>query len=288
MYNFMKYGYTNTGNCTLTKVLDSTTISINICMKLRDGCAMEEFKVKSLAKAVKLLECFSMERPELGIKELSEMLDIQKSTAHNIADTFKKLGYLSQNPETNKYFLGLGLLKFSYTINNHLGFRNFFLPFMEKISGQTNEVVFLGIPHGGEVLYLECYFPTGSRATRNILGERAHMHCTGLGKAMLAFLPEQEQNKYATARLKKFTERTITTAPLLLEELAQIRNRGYAIDNMEHEHGVTCVAIPVFSAGNQIVAALSTSAPSLRLDDESITRVAEIMRTTLEPAQYIL
>jgi len=248
----------------------------------------DEFKVKSLAKAVKLLECFSMERPELSIKELSEMLDIQKSTAHNIADTYKKLGYLSQNPDTNKYFLGLGLLKFSYTINNHLGFRNFFLPFMEKISCQTNEVVFLGIPHGGEVLYLECYFPTGSRATRNILGERAFMHCTGLGKAMLAFMPEPERNEYAARHLKKFTERTITDTSLLIKELELTRNRGYAIDNMEHEHGVTCVALPVFGASGQIVAALSTSAPSLRLDDDAILRVAEIMRSTLEPAQRIL
>jgi len=248
----------------------------------------DEFKVKSLAKAIKLLECFSMERPELSIKELSEMLDIQKSTAHNIADTFKKLGYLSQNPETNKYLLGLGLLKFSYTINSHLGFRNFFMPFMEKISNKTNEVVFLGIPHGGEVLYLECHFPTGSRATRNILGERAHMHCTGLGKAMLAFLPEHERNKYTAGNLKKFTERTITDQGRLIKELELIRNRGYAVDNMEHEHGVTCVAFPVFGANRQIVAALSTSAPSLRLDDDAIIRVAETMRSALEPAQHIL
>ncbi|MCL2571165.1 MAG: IclR family transcriptional regulator [Defluviitaleaceae bacterium] len=248
----------------------------------------DDFKVKSLAKAVRLLECFSLERPELSIKELSEMLDIQKSTAHNIADTFKRLGYLSQNPETNKYFLGVGLLQFGYIINNHLGFRNFFLPFMEKISSLTNEVVFLGIPHDGEVLYLECHFPTGSRSTRNILGEHAPMHCTGLGKAMLAFMSEQERNKYASGKLKKFTERTITDKDVFLKELELVRTRGYALDNMEHEHGVTCVAFPVFGANHQIVAALSTSAPSLRLDEDAILRVAEIMSTSLKPAQYIL
>jgi len=248
----------------------------------------EDIKVKSLAKAMNVLECFSLEKPELSIKEISETLCIPKSSAHNIADTFVKLGYLGQHKETSKYYLGRGLLKFSYIINNHLGFRNFFLPFMEKISNYTNEVVFLGIPYEQKVLYLENNFPRGSMATRNILGERADMYCTGLGKVMLAFMPLEDQERYADRVYKKYTERTITNKKDLLKELQLIQQRGYAIDNMEHEHGVTCVAIPIFGIDGSLIAAISTSAPSLRIDAIGIDNIARTMIEILKPAQKAL
>ena len=77
------------------------------------------------------------------------------------------------------------------------------------------------------------------------MGEHAQMHCTGLGKAMLAYLPEEKQRAYAARKLEAYTDYTITDGDALLKELREIRQRGYAIDNMEHEFGVKCVAVPV-------------------------------------------
>jgi len=248
----------------------------------------EEYKVKSLAKAMKVLECFSNDQPELGITEIAEMVKLQKSTVHNIVSTFRELGYLSCNKDNSKYYLGVKLLQFSYIINNHLGFRNFFLPYMRQIADELKEVVYLGIPNEGDVLYIETQFPHGSVAVRNILGERAPMYCTGLGKAMLAYLPVSEQEKYASRKLKKFTENTITTKEALLRDLEQVRLRGYSIDNMEHEYGITCIGVPVFGHDKQVVAALSISAPSLRFDDATVAKNAKRMKEILEPAQYIL
>ncbi len=247
-----------------------------------------EFKVKSLAKAIRLLECFSDSRPELGVTELAQMLDLQKSTVHNIASTFESLGYLSKNKESGKYYLGLKLLQFSYIINNHMGFRKFFLPYMQKIAREVNETVFLGIPHGAEVLYIECVFPMENLGGRNILGEHAPMYCTGLGKAMMAYLPLEKQEEYAAYPLTKFTENTIITKEALLADMEEIRGRGYSIDNMEHEYGVTCIGIPVFGHDHNIVAAISVSAPSLRFDEEMIKKNADIMQQILESAQYKL
>lgn len=245
-------------------------------------------KVKSLAKALRVLECFANDRPELGVTEIAKMLGLQKSTVHNIVSTFEDLGYLQQNQETGKYYLGVKLLQFSYIINNHMGLRKFFLTYLQEIAHTINEAVYFGIPHDGEVLYIENLTPASSMSARNILGEHAPMYCTGVGKAMLAFLPESEQEKVLSRPLTPFTENTITTREALREDLARIRSRGYAIDNMEHEYGVTCIAIPVFGADYRVVAAVSVSAPSLRFTPDVIARNARIMREILGSAQYIL
>ena len=247
----------------------------------------EEYKVKSLSKAMSVLECFLCNKAELGITEISQKLHVQKATIYNIVDTFLNLGYLVQNRETKKYSLSVKLLRYAYIINDHLGFRNFFLPYMDQIVNETNENVYLGIPHGSDVLYIEFRSPEG-RSKRSILGERAPMYCTGLGKALMAFLPEDEIKEYASQPLVKFTETTITSKQKLLRELAGIREQGYAIDNMEHEHGVICIGMPVFGSDGRVIAALSSAAPSLRFDQKTIAENVLIMRRVLAPAQNVL
>ena len=248
----------------------------------------QNFKVKSLAKAVMVLEAFTNGQPELGVTEISQMLHLQKSTVHNIVSTYESLGYLVQNKETSKYYLGVKLLRFSYIINNHMGFHKFFLPYMKKIAEKLNETVFMGIPHDGEVLYMEAQVPAGTMISRNILGERAPMYCTGLGKAMLAFLPEKERQQHIPKKFTRYTENTILSEEELLGDLQKTRERGYAIDNMEHEYGVKCFAVPIFGNDGHVIAAISVSGPSLRFDDNSIQKNAEILEQILKPIQNTL
>ncbi len=247
-----------------------------------------EYKVKSLAKAMGVLECFSDRRPELGVTEIALMLDLHKSTVHNIANTFEQMGYLSQNQETGKYSLGVKLLQFSYIINNHMGLEKFFLPFMKKIASRLSLIVYLGIPHGNEVLYIACAFPDENVGWRNILGEHAPMYCTGLGKAMLSFLPKDLQEKYVSLPLERFTEATITDKETLKKDLQLTRERGWSVDSMEHEYGVTCIGIPIFAHDGRVVAAVSISASSLLLRPEVLETSATTMREILEPAQHKL
>lgn len=248
----------------------------------------QNLKVKSLAKAMAVLEAFTKEQPELGITEISKMLCLQKSTVHNIVSTYESLGYLVQNKETSKYYLGVKLLRFSYTINSHMGFHKIFLPYMKEISERLNETVFMGIPHNGEVLYIEAQIPDGTMVSRNILGENAPMYCTGLGKAMLAFLPEEEQHRCIPRKLTKFTENTFLSEKELLADLQKTRERGYSIDNMEHEYGVTCIGVPVFGNDGRVIAAISVSGPSLRFDICSIQKNVKVLEQTLKPIQYTL
>ncbi len=248
----------------------------------------EGFAVKSLGRALKVLECFSIEQPELGVSEIAKMLGMQKSTVFNILATYQKAGYIVQNPKTTKYYLGLKALHLSYIINNHLGLRDTFLPYLSRIAEQANEVCYFGIPDTPEVLYLEAVYPVTQIQTRNILGERAPMYCTGLGKAMLAFMPEAQLEQVLAKEMRSFTNFTLCDPKVLRANLEEIRLNGYAIDNMEHEYGVRCVAVPVFGADGSVAAAVSVSGPSLRFDSETISRDAQMIQEVLRPLQRCL
>ena len=245
----------------------------------------DDSTVKSLAKALSVLECFSVEQPELGISEISRMLGLQKSTVYNILSTFQKCGYLTKNPQTSKYALGLKLLHLSYIVSSHHGLRDMFLPYLTRIARETKEVCYFGILDEREVLYIETASPL-QQQSRNILGERAPLYCTGLGKAMLAHLPENEIDIILSAPMRAFTGFTVTDPAALRQQLEEVRANGYAVDNMEHEFGIRCVAVPVFGSNGQVMAAVSVSGPSPRFDPETVIRDAPLITEILRPLQY--
>ena len=240
---------------------------------------------KSVRHAMEVLECFSADKPELGVTEIAQRMNLQKSTVFTILSTFQSMGYIGKNPDTSRYFLGNRLLHFSYIINSHIGLREQFLPYLNKIAEGTHEVCYFGMLDDGEVLYLESAYPPGQSHLRNVLGERAPLYCTGLGKAMMANLPENDREALLARPLPAYTDYTITNPAVLRQELEEVRANGYAVDNMEHEFGIRCVAVPVFGSGGQVIAAVSVSGPSLRFDPKAIIDRADFIKETLAPVQ---
>lgn len=244
-----------------------------------------EIKVKSLQKALTILNCF-VKKPRLGVTEISEMLDLNKSNVHNILTTFQAMNYLEQDAESGKYQLGLGILELCQSVGDRFNIRKVMMPYMQEIADATGEVVYLAVPREDEMVYLEAMHPVESyNMMRVILGEHAKMYCTGIGKAVLAHLPQEVAENYISRELVAFTKNTITDPAVLREDLALIRERGYAVDNMEHEFGVKCVGMPVFSRRGELLAAVSVSGPSLRFSAERIGEIAQIMRLTLNKAR---
>ncbi len=250
--------------------------------------AQKTSSVKSLARALRVLESFSLERPELGVSEIARMLDMQKSTVFNILSTFQDSGYVMKNPNTNKYYLGFKTLHLSYIVNQHLGLREIMLPALTKIAEACHEVCYFGILNNDEVLYIEGVYPSTQQATRNILGERAPLFCTGLGKAMLAFLPQERIDQITARELKAYTGHTLSDRRELLNNLSEIRANGYAVDNMEHEFGVRCVAVPLFGVNGGVMGAVSVSGPSPRFDPETIIQDASLIQEMIRPLQRCL
>lgn len=234
-----------------------------------------EIRVKSLAKALELLNCFA-QQPEYGVTELATKMNLQKSNVHNILVTFKAMGYLEQNADTGKYTLGTQMLELTRAVGDRFTVRRVAMPFMQELANTTHERVYLAVPQKDMALYLEAAYPAQDFSlSRSLMGVKAEMYCTAIGKAMMAFLPEGEAEAYASKELKPYTEKTITSKARLLEELQTIRRQGYAIDDMEHEFGVKCVAKPLFDRSGKICAAISISGPSLRFEDDVIQNYAQ-------------
>ena len=246
-----------------------------------------DIKVKSLYKAIKLLDCFSVTSPERGISELAEMTGMLKSTVHNIVTTFEKCRILEKIPDNNKYRLGLKILQLgnSFLATNDL--RNNIKPFLDRISNISSENVYFVVLSDDEVLYLDAVYPNAFTTGRTVTGKKAPLFCTGVGKAILANLIPEDIKRIISEGMPRFTPNTITDENKLMEELALIKSRGYAIDNMEHEYGIKCVAVPLFNSRGNVVAAISVSGPSLRFSDDKINEYAELLLKVSEDIKGI-
>lgn len=241
----------------------------------------QEPKVKSLAKALRVLECFSVQQPEFGITELADRLGVTKSNVHNIVSTFQQLGYIQKMPN-GKYALGLKMLEYAFIINQHLGYPKAVYDVLLETAGLTNQVVYFGIPYGQDVLYLYVAHPIARMNElpyREILGEKAPLCSTGIGKAILAFFPEEEWLERIPEHLPRFTPNTLTNRDDIIDELKRVHRRGYAIDNNEREANLRCVGVPVYNAAGQLVAGISTSGPAHIMTDEKLMECANILRS---------
>jgi len=246
---------------------------------------IKKTKVSSLQKALNILNCFT-QKGTWGVTELSEYLGLNKSNVHSILSTFKDMEYVYQDPETGRYKLGMAIYTLSHALGDDLIIGNIAMPYMQELSDLTGERVYLAIPHKDEVIYVNSTYPQEAvYLMRTIMGERAKMYCTGLGKAILAYLPEEQVKNYIDTVLEAYTEYTLTDPVKLMRDLALTRERGYAIDNMEHEFGIKCVAMPIFNKQKNLEAAISISGPSLRFSCERIPELSAELKKQVNKIQ---
>lgn len=244
-----------------------------------------EIKMKSLQKAIEVLNCFTRNQP-LGVSEISQELNLYKSNVHNILSTFKAMEYLEQDEQTGKYRLGAGVFALCRALSDSFSITDIAAPYMREIGQKSNEIVYLAIPHEDDVIYLEAIYPKESmRPARPLLGERHKMYCTSVGKAMLAQLEPEVIEEYIHRPLKAITDYTITDPEALRRDLVLTRKRGYAFDNMEVEFGVKCVGVPILNRKGKVEAALSISCPSLRMSDARIPVFVDLLQSAAAEIQ---
>ncbi|MEG1789913.1 MAG: IclR family transcriptional regulator [Oscillospiraceae bacterium] len=238
-----------------------------------------EIKVKSIKKTIDVLNCF-VEKQPLGVTEISEKLGLYKSNVYNILSTLTAMDYLSKDDTTGKYYLGIGIVRLNRAIGNRYSFHNIAVIHMKALAQEEEEIVYLTVPLQDQAYYLDAAFPTDSAPflANSIRNPTASMNCTGSGKAMLAYMPEDAVEEYLQKPLMSQTIHTITDADALRQELARIRFRGYATDYMESSVGISCVAVPILSKGKIVLGALSISGPSPRFTPERIAQLAEKLK----------
>ncbi len=241
---------------------------------------------KAVVKTMNILECLSKES-SLGVTELARRVTgfsgtsrLHKSTVYRFLSSLKELGYVRQDPETERYSLTPKLFEIGTAVLDRLELWQEAQPVVKRLAQLTGETVHLATLDNRRLVYL-----TKLESTRTLrvsmmsrVGQSAPTHCTGLGKALLAYAPGDQVNAMlAEEKLVRFTERTITNRSRLCRELENIRSQGFAVDNEEHEVGVKCVAAPVRDNTGRVIAAVSISVPAVRLKDKDIPRLSRIV-----------
>lgn len=248
-------------------------------MSLNQQSDVSEVKVKTLQKALQVLECFSTTTPALGITQISQMLNMNKSNVHNIVSTFVDLGYMDRL-DNGKYSIGLKMLEYSYVVNENLGYVRAIYDILNSISQEAGEVVSFGIPSGDKVMYLYTAHPLSRLKFlpyRESLGETAPLYCTGIGKAILSHFPEETWLSKIPNERQKYTEKTVCDIDLILQDLHRCKERGYATDDEERRLGLRCIGVPIFNASNQLIGGMSMSGPLAAMIGENFQHNLQIL-----------
>jgi len=238
-------------------------------------------------RALDLLVTFSTAEPELTLTELSSRLNLSASTTYRLLVTLENRRYVEHNHQTGGYTLGVACLDLGTVFLSQLDFRDRVLPLLESLREECRETVHLAVLDRNqmEVIYLEKLeglLPIGMMGSR--VGGRAPAYCTGLGKCLLAYVPDPVVREvYSANGMRAYTPNTITDVDELLLEMARIRKRGYAIDEVEYEPDVKCVAAPVWNHRQTVVGAISVTGPEQRMN--RLIAEGDVIESVLEAAQ---
>ncbi len=241
--------------------------------------------LSSVRKALRVLETFSADRPELGVTEISGILNSHKSSVSRILTTLLSEGFLEKNPLNSKYRLGMKLVDLGNRVLNRFDIRDHAGPFMEELARKTREIIHLSILDRNEIVYLEKKGEGQTLTVATRIGGRSPAHACAMGKVLLSGLsPEELTDALGLGPLARFTPTTITEMPQLRAELEGVRKHGFAIDNEESFPGIRCVAAPVFRGKGNMVAAISATVPAPRMGQE---RMKALIKEVMETARRI-
>jgi DNA-binding IclR family transcriptional regulator len=238
--------------------------------------ARSPYQVQVLDRALAILDTLSAQGPDLSLGELSEKLNLHKSTTHRLMMVLERHKLIERNSVNGRYRLGLKLFELGTRAVSQLDLRERARPFLEKLVLETSETVHLCLLDDSEVVYLDKVEPVRSVRMATSVGRRNPAHCTAVGKAIMAYLSDAQVEEIVRKQgMKAMTANTITSLVELKKELKVVRERGYAIDNEEIEEGVRCVGCVVRGFSGEPLAAISVSAPAFRLTKDKVKGLSQ-------------
>ena len=219
---------------------------------------------KSFQKLFNILEWIASGSEPRPVREIAAKLDLPESTVYRILKYLAARNYVERTPQG--ILLGSGCLHLGAMAQEQNVLQRLAHPELIRLAEETLETVHLAKLNGNAVVYIDKCDGARSIRMRSMIGRNAPLHCTGIGKAMLAALPDKElAARMRELTFERFTDTTICDAAGMREEIERIRSRGYAIDDCEHEEGVYCVAAAVIDRRGKVQAGLSLAGMSLTL-----------------------
>jgi DNA-binding IclR family transcriptional regulator len=236
-------------------------------------------EIRSVTKAIRLLDMLGEGSGAYGVSELARRVEMDKSSVSRMLRTLEQSGYVEQDPVTQRYSLGLAVGVLGYKALRRMDMRGAARPLLERLAEKTGECAHLAILADRRAFYIDQAAPERAVGVDAPIGTLAPLHCTALGKALLAFQPENLRTELvAGMTFELFTRRTIAGADALVGHLNNVRAQAMAFDDEEYSIGVRCMAAPVFRYDNAVCGAIGISGPSPRMTDARLSEWEPVLR----------
>lgn len=220
-------------------------------------------EIQSLARGLKILDLLSQTQDGASITELAETLGVDKGSASRLVSTLARHGFAEKDETSRRYHLGTQVVSLSRAVLTRLPLRETAKPYLRQLMERTGECAHLAVAAQGKALYIDQVESPATLRVNAGVGTINPLHCTALGKVLLAFgepdLP---------ADLDSFTANTITDPERLRRHLEEVRRQGYAVDDEEFDPGVRCIAVPVFDFRGRMTGSIGISGPATRITPE--------------------
>ena len=244
-------------------------------MSNRTDSASGESTVQSVDRAVTIMEILAR-AGDAGVTEIARELDVHKSTAFRLVAALERRGLVEQAEDRGKYRLGMGLLRLAGATTARLDVVQEARPICKQLASDTGETINVAVLSDHSALYLDQIAGSSALQPHNWVGQHIPLHATSNGKVLLSELAPEQLDRVLLA-MPQFTKATITTKKALRAELAEVRERGYAVAIDELEVGLTALAAPIRNTHGDVIASMSVSGPSFRLDDAAVEKALPLL-----------
>lgn len=238
--------------------------------------------IQTVNNIARLLQCFTEVEGELGVMQLSRMVDLHKSTVSRLLTSLQAEGFVDKSPVTGKYRLGLKFVHLASYVLDSLDLREVAQPFLGKLATQTQETVNIAILDRDACLNIESIISPKPIQHAGKLGARYPLHCTSTGRVLLSNFPSDKRETFLNAPLHAYTDKTTTDRPALEAILAEIQRNNYAIVHEEYQEGLSAVAAPIRDHTGKVIAAISVSGPTYRFDSTQIDETISLLTETAD------
>ncbi|HMN86465.1 MAG TPA: IclR family transcriptional regulator [Bauldia sp.] len=246
----------------------------------KPDAAADRGSLKSMRKLMAILDCFSPFDRSLTLNEISARCGMPKTTVHRLVTSLREVKLLEQDRERDRYRMGIRLFELGSIVLGHLDIYREARPLVDRLIGATGEGSHLCVFDGTNMVSIDHLEPNSASVNWTTTLSISPAYCTGVGKAALAFQEPAVIEKIIKAGLLPYTPSTITQPDALRKELALTRERGYSIDEGEHQPGIRCVAAPIFNSAGRAFAAISVTGPKDRVTPERVPFLAGLVIAT--------
>lgn len=249
---------------------------------------MKKYNVPALERAITILELISISKEKYSVTEICAKLSLPKATVFTIMNTLERYKMVEKD-SAGRFEIGPKLFQLGMTYSSDSSLVDLAKPYMKRLMKATGFTVHLGILHENQVMYIGKEEPNTFIRFSTYPGLTTDIHLSGLGKAISAYLSDAELEQIINeVGLKKATPKTIIDTEKFKQDLEQVRERGYSIEDEEGEIGVRCIAAPIINARHQTPTAISVTAHISQLGSEEYERIGKLVKSTAQEVSRVI